>query len=442
MTLTDRATARKESAAKEMILLFLMASLILLGTHYSVFSVAAFAVGCCIIISGNQIRSLEMMIFLAPMATIFKASSTSLAFLTYLELFFVLFYLVQQRGKIERIEIGMILFGFYLVVIELLNGGIDFNATIKMVVNLFMLSIATKANVEGETKRLFVLFILGVIVSSLIANISSSFFDIAQYVGMKGYGVGSGGYVIRFSGLYKDPNYYSVNVIIALCEIILLFKRRKISSIIAIGFAILLTAFAVETVSKSAILMLAIPVIMFLYATIRERRYGLFALGVVITACILVLAVSNRIPALDNIMGRFLSAGTDLDSLTTHRSTLWVNYFSYLSEHINEIVFGRSLLNYTLNGVAPHNTYIDLIYQLGIVGSIFLLLIVIRIFRNRKMDIKRCLLNYSVLICIVIMYLFLSELQYYDLPFHFIMCYFALNFNTEETEERELTCLN
>ena len=435
MELINRSNKREESAAKEIVRMLLMAGLILFGTHSSIFSLVAFVLGCFIIVTESQIKSLEMLMFLAPMATIFKLSPNSLAFLTYLELFYVLFYFIRGRGKIEKSEMLIFLFGFYLLTIQIINGGIDLNATLKMLANLFLLSVAIKTEVEGEAKRLFIIFILGVIISSLMANITSSYFHITQFVGMKGYGTGAGGYVYRFSGLYRDPNYYSVNVIIALCSIILLLKRKKISALAAGFFSILLIAFAVETVSKSAIIMLAVPAIMFLYSMLRERRYGLFSIGVIAVAIILMLAFSNQIPALDNIMRRFMSAGTDLDSLTTHRSTLWQNYLHYLSDHIGALLFGRSLLNYTLNGAAPHNTYLDLLYQLGIVGSTFLFAVLALMFKKQRVNFNRNILNYSIAICIAIMYLFLSELQYYDLPFHFILCYFALNLKTEDEGE-------
>ena len=435
MMLTLKPNFQNERVMKEIFLLLFIAFLVLMGTHSTIFSLVAFAVGCCVIILGNQFQSLEMILFLAPMATIFKASPDSFAFLTYLELFYVLLYLVRQRFKIGHTEGVVILFGVYLLIIQIFNGDIDFNVTLKMIAALFMLSIATKLNVEGEVKRLFIVFILGVIISSLFANIDNSFFPIKQFVGMKGYGTGYGGYIVRFSGLYRDPNYYSVNIIIALCAIILLYKSRKLSSYIAIIFATLLIAFAVETVSKSAIIMLALPAVMLLYVMFKERRYGLFFVGVIAIACIIMLAFSNRIPALDNIMRRFMSMDANLDSLTTHRSTLWMSYLSYLSDNISEVIFGRSLMNYTLNGAAPHNTYIDLIYQLGLVGTTFLLMIVKRIFGMRGTYKERSILNYSILSCIVIMYFFLSELQYYDLPFHLILCYFALNFNIKNIKE-------
>lgn len=51
---------------------------------------------------------------------------------------------------------------------------------------------------------------------------------------------------------------------------------------------------------------------------------------------------------------------------------------------------------------------------------------------------KKNILNYSVLICILLMYFFLSEVLYFDPPFHIILSFLVLNlpFTAENDEEK------
>lgn len=151
-------------------------------------------------------------------------------------------------------------------------------------------------------------------------------------------------------------------------------------------------------------------------------------MSLIIITSIIFLTFSGNITLFSVVLER-LTTGNSLgvDSLTTGRSEIWRDYFKFFSSHLFSDTFGRGLGYITLNNAAAHNTYIDLLYQLGVVGTTCLLSIIAGGFKRYRCNYNRSIVNYGVLICIMGMYLFLSELQFWDAPFHFIMCFVALN---------------
>ena len=114
----------------------------------------------------------------------------------------------------------------------------------------------------------FLCYIAGVLTSSLLMYVNLSLFRITEYVSSKTerlVGADVGDNITRFAGLYGDPNYYSVNIIVAMILILCLYRKRKINSIHSIILIVPFVFFAAKTGSKSALLMLIIPALLFVY---------------------------------------------------------------------------------------------------------------------------------------------------------------------------------
>ena len=103
------------------------------------------------------------------------------------------------------------------------------------------------------------------------------------------------------------------------------------------------------------------------------------------------------------------------------RSDIWQSYCEFFLDNPFSTLFGGGFGAQYWQRHAAHNTYIDLIYYLGIIGTVLLALVFYALIKIRKGPSKSNLLNYSVWICIVLMYFFLSELFYVDWAFHIII---------------------
>ena len=189
--------------------------------------------------------------------------------------------------------------------------------------------------------------------------------------------------------------------------------------------------FSTLTLSKSAFLMLLLPLILMLYSKAKKRKY--FVLLSICVVCIIFLLqlLDGRIEIFNGVLYRFNQV-TNVDSLTTGRSYIWKDYLNFFLNNPSSFLLGRGLGAEVLNSHAAHNTYIDLLYYLGIIGTLFTFLVFFVLINIKNSFIKVNLLNYSILICIGLMYFFLSELFYFDWAFHFIIAFMILKMNMNQ----------
>ena len=176
---------------------------------------------------------------------------------------------------------------------------------------------------------------------------------------------------MRFSGLYSDPNYYTVNIIIALCLLINLYNRKEVSLKFTSFLSILLVVFSALTGSKSALLMLAIPMLLFLYTCKKTKHYGVLFISICAFVICLFLIFTNQITIFSSTIDR-IKGTTSMATLTTGRTSIWGDYLNYFNSHLGMLIIGNGINNVSLNGLMAHNTYIDMLFQMGIIGACLL----------------------------------------------------------------------
>ncbi len=414
-----------------------LAALILLGTYRSVFSLAAFLVCGFMIVFCDRESTLLQMFFIMPMANIFRISPTTQSFLTILLLAYVVLHLVLPR----KATLLVVLFAAYVVIGELVGGEFNLFRTIKLICNVLFLSSILNSEVKIRHKEIFLSYIIGNIVASFFKLADSSIFKISSYINSESIGnINSDNFAIRFSGLYSDPNYYAVGLIISLCLLIVLYHRKEIQFYFAAVLAAPIVYFLIITYSKSAALMLVVTALFLVYSFVRRRNYVAAVFIAVSSVVVVVLAFSGKIPFLQTVVDRFLasdsSEGMDVSSLTTGRFDLWISYAEHLITNIRAGLFGVGISSNYLLTHAAHNTYLDVLYFLGGIGGALLLFTLVSISRqSRHVVVKRNFLNYSVLLCITVMYFFLSELFYFDPPFHIFLAFTVLNLSENMRSE-------
>lgn len=404
----------KAAKAKWIILVIVLAC-IALGLYNGIFSLIGLLVCVCVVVACPQEDVLFIIFFVMSFANIFKMSPTGQSFFTYILLFYVLY---QITFKIKFDKKFLIVFLCLLCVLSVqFLMSMHILRTIKFVTNILFVYIVLKTNIK-KPYEIFKSYIIGVIVTSVI-----SLFDILpnldKYLEKNSTLVGSI-YVDRFSGLYPDPNYYAVNIIIALCLTVILYHKKIIKVIPFVILALILLTFAILTYSKSVFLMLILPIVVFLYSNSKNRRHFIQLTSIVGISVFAVYMLAGKVDFLSIIFERISKEG-DLNTLTTGRYELWVRYYEYFLEQPFKVWLGNGLGAELIDGEAAHNTYIDLVYYLGILGSglVFVLLFIMS--KINKSDFKRNILNYSVLLTILPMYFFLSQLFYFDMPFHILI---------------------
>lgn len=393
---------------------------IIAGTFSSIFSYAALLLSLMAILTLSEEDAVCFLTFIMSFANIFKSSPEAQSFFTYLLLFYVLWALFK-RG---RMDTNFLLSLTFLVAFLAAQSLISFHAfrLIKFLANILFIYIAINTSMQGGNKKLYLSYVLGTALSSLTAALNIIPNQI-KYIGSKDLGILYDD-LVRFSGLYGDPNYYSVNLIISLCLIVVLHHKKQLGATAALLLSALMVGFAVMTVSKSAFLMLLLPLLMLLYSKIKSRKYFAFAVLLIIGAGLAISILAGKIELLDPLLSRF-----EAGNLTTGRADLWKNYADYFQKNPLNFIFGVGFGGALVGVKAAHNTYIDILYYLGLVGTIPLIAVFVAITNKQKSIGRRNLLNYGVILCIMFMYFFLSELFYFDWAFHIMIAILVAKMN-------------
>ncbi len=405
-----------------------LALLILFGTYRNVFSVAALLLMGLMLVFFDDEANLLQIFFVVPMASIFKTSPGVQSFFTIVLLFYVVLHLVLPK----RATFVVILFSIYILVGQIFTGQFNFFRTVKLICSLLFLSSVLYKNDRISNKELFLSYIIGNIVSSLFGFMDSSLFKIEQYIGTTELGGGFGEELFRFTGLYPDPNYYSVCITVSMCLVLILWHNKEINAFFSVLMVAPMIYFLIITYSKSAVIMILVFFAFLTYSLALQKKYSPIIAIIIVLISVTVLAVSGRIPLFETVIARFSESTegdeVDINSLTTGRTDIWLMYIDYLIHNIKTALFGDGISAGYYNQRAAHNTYIDIVRHLGVVGGSLLFASLKMILADSfSVRINRNLLNYSVLICILMMYFFLSELFYIDAQFHLFIAFTVIN---------------
>lgn len=411
----------------------LLALLILFGTYRNVFSLAAFLIMGLMLVFCDRESNLTQIFFVVPMANVFKLSPGVQSFFTVIILVYVVLHLVLPR----KATFAVILFAIYILIGQIFAGQFNFFRTVKLVCNLLFLSSVLNKEVEIKNNEILLSYIVGNLVSSTFGLMDSSFFKIEKYIGTTELGDIAADGMFRFSGLYPDPNYYSVCIIVSLCLLLVLYHRKEVNTFFVIVIVVPMTYFLIITYSKSAVVMLLVFFMFLMYSLILKKKHFYVLVIILMLVTVAVLALSGRISLFETVIARFSTAtegeNLDVNSLTTGRTDIWAMYLKYILSNIRTALFGDGISVGFYNQMAAHNTYIDIFRHLGIVGG-SLLFISLKMILSENISVKkdRNLLNYSVLVCVLVMYFFLSELFYVDATFHLFMSFAVLNIPVKE----------
>jgi hypothetical protein len=195
----------------------------------------------------------------------------------------------------------------------------------------------------------------------------------------------------RFSGLNLDPNYFSINILIAIsCMAIVGYYNRKNNRINSI-IVFLLSILGLVTLSKMFIICYIFMIILIFYLYIKEdvkKAAGhFFGIGIVLFAVILLVGGDIY----EAYLVRFFGYGNDLVSITTGRITIWTMYMEEISNSLKIILIGQGIGSFA-KGTAAHSIYMTSVYYLGITGILVMLNYIYNLnndYRNSKLLIRK-----------------------------------------------------
>lgn len=300
---------------------------------------------------------------------IFKLNADGASFYTYTVMLFAMKQLIKNREIDKYFLLILFIYALYLIP----GMGVQLMTVIRNVMMPVQLYVMARClNYEG-LKKVSGYFILGVFIDSTLATFNSFIPNLSDYIANdNAFAVSTlEGYVAepRFSGLWIDPNFYSIHLLIGILICIVLYSRREISSLAFYSVVAMLTYFGAKTLSKSFILMLAVALGYAYILFIKNKQYGSVVLMSLILLILLVLIAAGVIDVFSMIMERLREGITSGESLTTGRTDLWKEYSLYFCSHPLVLLFGGGLSVQIPFRLGPHNAYLELILFIGVIGS-------------------------------------------------------------------------
>ncbi len=333
--------------------------------------------------------AIPFLMYFMPFAPLIKLQPGAISFYTIALLVAYIIYIVMGSRNISVVHLvpGLLLIGLILIVktaygYSIENYFILFSASI-----LLIPFLSREIDTKYDFYWLTVFFALGIILSATTAQFFASLPSIVRFIGRSTtYGV------VRYSGYYGDPNFYSAHITAALGgSLFLLFnnkKKKRIAVIALIIVALLYCGFL--SVSKSffliTICLFLVWGIEFLFRKGKLSAKIMIIMTVIIGIVFLLTSTVFR-DLLDSILLRF-SGNNTLSALTTGRTDLWVQYIKALFDDPFLFLFGKGFTYVLISDLSSHNTIIQAVFQFGIVGCVFLLLWLLCFIRAFLRDTK------------------------------------------------------
>lgn len=308
---------------------------------------------------------IPLLFFLLPFATILKLNVDGMSFFTILFFVAILKTMLINRKVDARLLLCIIGCFFYNI---FFSGFGQITTIVTMIFGMLMLYYVRNENIDAES--VVVSFSLGICLSSVLALFRTSIPIVRTLVAYSMLKLGENDYTTRFSGLCGNPNYYTLDIIVALSAIVVLMHGKKPQKIHTF-FMIALSTFGLMSVSKSFLVTWVILLVCWFVLSIRQGA-GKFVKFVFILA---IGAIVVYFFAFDYINSYIFRLEEDLwgtiESITTGRLHIWVAYIEALSDDFKIFFWGNGL-NTMLEflGKGTHNTYLEAVFSMGILGAI------------------------------------------------------------------------
>jgi hypothetical protein len=406
--------------------------LIILGTAVPVLSLLAFLLDAVCLFRFSKADSFSLLLFLMPFAVVFKITVGMPSLFQFLVLVAAGIF-AFRRGRFSAVHLTVLLLFVGYIAAGAFN---SVGMLIKFAGGFALLYFFTEED-ESDNAPLYTYSLTaGFLVSSFVAWFGANFSGIAKYVEVfMPYRINNMD-APRFTALYGDPNYYTVGVILSISLLLLLYTRNKLKTAPFLLLIAPLIFFGFKTGSKSFLLLLGLLCLAFFFILVKRGNYWVVWFAGVLFVGGVVFLLSKENNPLQIILDRLIQQ--EEGDITTGRTAIWGQYAEYLLGNVRSLLFGEGLgapiPESTTN--VPHSTYIDCIYYLGIVGTAIASVLVFMFLRRNPQKERPDFANWIAPVMLILLYAFLSELYYGEIPFHLMLVLVGFRYARPRSEEK------
>ena len=459
-----------------------------------VFVLIAIAIAGLFILFEESARCVYYMVFLLPFLNILRQTSSDLYYsialwclvLAVLGVKLFISFFIKKDKQINwffTISTAMLL--LYVTVI----GPFSFTTHGAAYLTIAICYVLYYYIKDLNFKEIVFIFFMGAILASLLGFFRPIF---SRAQAMIPYFPEYGG---RFTGVSNDPNYYAGDLLMILAGFMILYDRKQVKYLFYIAM-FLLTIFAIMSLSKMMILVYAILMTTFcLLIFFKHRWKNGFVKCCSIVVCFLLscLVCTNSIFALtgritrdnsdvkqeqtlyipvevpstttpgDETTGQQPSGKEEVEIqytesvyvyrnnpftvITTGRTNIWLAYIDESFDSVKDALFGHGIgadfilcdNGYKIANFAEHNTFVQMIYRLGLVGIALVGLMLFGAVRKKSLKGLN-LINLMVAVVLFGLFMALCNLLSYRLSIYLLILFLSLSYfgGNEKTSQKTL----
>ncbi|QDQ01816.1 oligosaccharide repeat unit polymerase [Lysinibacillus fusiformis] len=416
-------------------------------TGSNIFLWIFFLLTCTAMLCDKQQHRIDYLLFFISWVYVIKFDLTSYSLFVVLSFFYIvlsiLTIILQNEGLSTRLVITYFLFVFYAVSVTLFSGG-NVIEVLGFVLNYSVIFFAVQAiNHKEYFRRYTYIYVLGLLAAAVVRLISFSVPTIDSFIQSMTV-VNTvrtlSAISTRFTGLDLDPNYFSLQILIAMSCLLVLFNLDGKKEKKSIVFIIILAAFGVLTYSKMFIItfiaLILMTFIVFFKNNVKTAiKFSSFILVICGTALFFFYEKLFEIYWI-----RFFGAGISTDAITTGRVSSWGMFASEILQSTKIFVFGAGFGTTFSKVKMAHTMYLSTPYYLGFFGVILALLYILSLYKvlNNNVGIvghtsfQLLSVNAIPLYIMFIANIGLDSFVMDYFPYHILLLMFALTMNKSQ----------
>ena len=390
----NKCIDKENKKLNKRLIICIISFLLILAKMYffnNIFLIIAITILTISIIIDKEENKPIYLFFSLPLIYVMKFSNEQISLYNVLYIAYILSMLYIYIKNKRKVKSSVIIFLLALAILILINSlnSEKFNmySSISWILNLFIFYLIIK---EIKNKEIYNKYIYYFSFSVAIVGICGIIFmnntNISIYLSnMRRTNtlITNGELNYRYSGFDLDPNYFSLQALIAFwCLFISNKNNNKYNYVLLFVLLII----GLTTISKMYIITLVVSFVFYSMLNIRNISKNSITkiFGVIVFLIILFSIVYKYIwPVFES---RFENI-TDIDDLTTGRSEIWKDYSDYIFGNLKTLFIGEGIGIEYLEGHASHSLYILVIFRLGILGTILLIAFISSIMKGIELKI-------------------------------------------------------
>ena len=315
--------------------------------------------------------ALPVLLFFLPFAALLKTAPGQTSFFTVALLitYTVCFLLGYRKIGIIHVIPAAIVIGLCLLVKTMYGYQLESDFLIFSFSLVFAPYVAIEFGKRYDFFWLTMFFSIGIILASISSLYLIEFSNISRYIrDLELFGV------VRHSGYYGDPNFYSAHISAAIAGILILLlnNSKKMRMIQLIVVLMLLTYCGFLAVSKMFTLIVVCLFLFFVLEVMFKKgkmSLKVFLLLTFVVGTVFLLSFATSSKLIEMILSRF-SDSSNISDFTTGRTDVWLEYFRVFRKDTILLLFGKGFSKIIITTKTSHNTLIQLVFQFGLIGFI------------------------------------------------------------------------